>query len=188
MRKGVNLTSRGLRNCKASEAQSRDGGMLIDGGMASLLFITGVKILLSSLMLWCGRRKKQAEEGWGGCMRGKIMVRWRFRSLQAHDIKNIDNIRSYGRNKVDVRLGTKILWLCVFFIWYNFTSRNCIKQPKFGQLLLLYSCRHSGHNSFSLPCQSFFRIYIVIYFFFRVFFFFFASKIFFKLCCNQYYI
>lgn len=155
MRKGVNLTSRGLRNCKASEAQSRDGGMLIDGGMASLLFITGVKILLSSLMLWCGRRKKQAEEGWGGCMRGKIIVRWRFRSLQAHDIKNIDNIRSYGRNKVDVRLGTKILWLYVFLYDIISLLEIVLSCQKVVQLLLLYSFRHSGHISFSLPCQSF---------------------------------
>lgn len=51
-RKRVNQTSGGLRNCKASETQSRDGGRLIDRGMTSLLFITGVKTVLSSLMLW----------------------------------------------------------------------------------------------------------------------------------------
>lgn len=115
-------------------------------------------------------------------MRGKIIVRWRFRSLQAHDIKNIDNIRSYGRNKVDVRLGTKILWLCVvFFFLYDIISllEIVLSCQKFGQLLLLYSFRHSGHISFSLPCQSFFRIYIVIYFFFRFFFCFFLPARFF---------
>ncbi len=52
MRKGVNQTSRELRNCKARETQSRDGGMLIDRGMTTLLFIKGVKMVLSSLMLW----------------------------------------------------------------------------------------------------------------------------------------
>lgn len=52
MSKGVNQASRGLRNCKASETPSRDGGMLMDSGMTSLLFITEVKMVLSSLMLW----------------------------------------------------------------------------------------------------------------------------------------
>lgn len=114
-------------------------------------------------------------------MRGKIIVRWRFRSLQAHDIKNIDNIRSYGRNKVDVRLGTKILWLCVFLYDIISLLEIVLSSQKFGQLLLLYSFRHSGHISFSLPCQSFFRIYIVIYFFFLsfIFFFFLPARFFF---------
>lgn len=52
MKKGVNQTSRGQRNFKACETQSRGGGVLIDKGMTSLLFITGVKMVLSSLMLW----------------------------------------------------------------------------------------------------------------------------------------
>lgn len=78
VKRGVNQTSRGLRNCKASETRSWDGGILIDWGMTSLLFITGVKMVLSSLMLWGGRSMRQAE-GWGVWMRGKIiMVRWRL--------------------------------------------------------------------------------------------------------------
>lgn len=52
MSKGLNQSSRGRGNCTASETQSADGGMLIDRGMTSLLFITGVKMVLSSLMLW----------------------------------------------------------------------------------------------------------------------------------------
>lgn len=51
VRKGVNQTSRGLRNFKALETEGRDGGVLIDKGMTSLLFITGVKMVLSSLLL-----------------------------------------------------------------------------------------------------------------------------------------
>lgn len=75
----------------------------------------------------------------------------------------------------------KLMWdlaqrFCGFvFFLYDIISllEIVLSSQKFGQLLLLYSFRHSGHISFSLPCQSFFRIYIVIYFFFLSFVFFF---------------
>lgn len=62
------------------ELQAKQGWKgSVDRGMTCLLFITGVKMALSSVILWWGRSRAQAEEAWGGWIRGKIiMMRWRL--------------------------------------------------------------------------------------------------------------
>lgn len=69
--------------------------MLTGSGMTSLLFITGVKMLLSNLSLWHGSRIRQVEKRWGGWIREKALKKGLAvqRFIEADTLENIDNTK-----------------------------------------------------------------------------------------------